>query len=52
MPKQQKNSEGANWKGLVRPMMPKPFVSKTILKVLRITMKSVIDLVELLHKIR
>lgn len=39
----------AQWHGLIRPVMPEPFISRPTLKALRITIKSVIDLVELLH---
>ena len=43
------NLQGAQWQGLVRPAMPEPFISRPTLKALRITIKSIIDLVELLH---
>ena len=39
-------SDGAQWKGLARPVMPQPFISRPTLKALRITIKSIIDLVD------
>lgn len=36
------------YQGVARPELPSPFVSKDTIKALRITIKSIIDLIELL----